>query len=78
MAKKRTSRISPVVLQTKAKFNSYDYMSNGDAFLWEGALYVKCESYEQEAINMDTGLVIDDMCDKVVEPVDIVVTWKRK
>jgi hypothetical protein len=83
MAKKKKvpvkkSRVSPVIPTNDARFTSYKDLNNGDAFLWKGALYVKCESCDQEAIDMETGYVMDGVCDTIVEPVSITITWKKK
>ena len=79
MAKKKTSvsRVSPAIT-TNPKFVEYDSLRNGDAFLWENGLWMKCENMEQEGIDLATGEMEDDMCDKMVEKVNITVTWSRK
>lgn len=75
---KPVSRVSPSVDKIPPKFIQYDALRNGDAFLHEGALWMKCENCEQEAINLDTGRTQNDMCDCVVEPVNITIKWTRK
>ena len=77
MVKKKTSRVSPVIT-TNPKFVKYDSLQNGDAFLWESGLWMKCENMGQEAIDLTTGEMEDDMCDKQVEKVNIQITWKKK
>ena len=81
MAKKKpkpTSRISPPIDATPSKYVQYDDLQNGNAFLYEGSLFMKCENADQEAINLDTGSMRDCMCECIIEPVDITVKWSRK
>jgi len=79
MAKKKpVSRVSPTVPAIPPKYVQYDGLNNGDAFLYNGALYMKCENCEQEAINLDTGIVQTDLCEEIVEPVSITIGWTRK
>lgn len=78
MAKKKTSRVSPALPKMAPKFVDYDTLTNGDAFIHEGQLCMKCENEEQEAINLDTGTMFSDMCNRIVEPVNITVAWKKK
>ena len=79
MAKKKTSvsRVFPAIT-TNPKFVEYDSLRNGDTFLWENGLWMKCENMEQEGIDLATGEMEDDMCGKMVEKVNIQVTWSRK
>ncbi len=81
MAKKKTkptSRVSPPIDKTPPKYVQYDDLQNGAAFLYAGALLMKCENSDQEAIDLDTGHVTDCMCEYIVEPVDITIKWSRK
>jgi len=75
---KKTSRVTPPITKMLPKFKQYDDLNNGDAFLHEGALLLKCENTGQEAIDLDTGQIYNDMCDRVVEPVNITVAWTKK
>jgi len=78
MAKKKVSRISPAIPKKSKSMPLYDDLHNGDTFLFEGALFMKCENSEQEAIDMDNGYIEEDMCGKVVEPVNIKIAWTQK
>jgi len=78
MAKKKTSRVSPVVPKRSVRQPLYDDLNNGDAFLYEGALYVKVDTDDQQAIDLDTGYIEDSLCGKIVVPVNITVKWSRK
>lgn len=84
MAKKKPrpirskSRVSPPIKATPPKYTQYDALHNGDAFLRGGGLFMKCDNCEQEAIDLDTGYIQTDMCEEIVEPVDIQITWKKK
>lgn len=75
---KPTSRVSPPVEAISPKFIQYDTLHNGDAFLYAGALWMKCDNCEQEAIDLNTGSVRTEMCEEIVEPVSITVKWSRK
>lgn len=78
MAKKKTGRVSPAI-PSKNLGNTYDDLSDGDCFLWNGHLMMKCNVNEQEAFDLDTGNYQEDMCDQgVIVPVDIQITWKKK
>ena len=78
MAKKKKSRVTPTIPQENIKYPLYDNLQDGDAFLFQGALFVKCENSDQQALDLDTGYIEENMCGKVIEPVDIVITWKKK
>lgn len=81
MAKRKpkpTSRVSPPPDKAPPKYIQYDGLQNGTPFLYGGALFMKCENTDQEAIDLETGEVKDCMCDYIVEPVDIKITWTRK
>lgn len=75
---KSTSRVSPPISKTSPRYIQYDDLQNGDAFLYEAALFMKCENTDQEAIDLDTGFIRDCMCAFIVEPVDITISWKKK
>ena len=77
MAKKK-SRVSPVVPKQGKTQPLYDGLSAGDAFLHDGALYMKVSTDNQNAIDLDTGYIEDSMCGEVVVPVNITVKWSRK
>lgn len=76
--KKPVSRVSPTIDAVPPKFTKYDDLKNGDAFLYAGALHMKCNNCEQEAIDLDTGRVRIGMCREVVKPVNIKITWTKK
>jgi len=75
--KKNKSRVSPSI-PISPKLVDYDSLYNGDAFLYNGGLWMKCENEEQEAINLNNGNIETYMCGSMVEPVDINIAWKRK
>ncbi|KKN73091.1 hypothetical protein LCGC14_0404000 [marine sediment metagenome] len=77
LAKKKKSRVSPSIT-TLPKFVDYESLTNGDTFLYNGGLWMRCELYDQEAINIDNGNIESCMCEAMVEPVDISITWKKK
>jgi len=77
--KKKTSRVSPSLPSKNLDITTYDDLVNGDCFLWEGCLMMKCDASNQEAFDLDSGDYGVDMCDKgAVIPVDIEITWKKK
>ncbi len=76
--KKKTSRISPALPKIAPKLVDYGSLGNGDVFLHEGELCMKCENEDQEAIDLDTGDMYRYMCERMVEPVNITIAWKKK
>jgi len=78
MAKKKVSdRISPNINTTPPGV-TYSNLYDGDCFIWGGRLWIKSEVDGQEAINLADGDQVSDMCDEVVIPVDVKITWKVK
>ena len=76
-ARKKTSRVSPAISNNPI-FVEYNELENGDAFLYLGKLWMKCEVGDQEAINLETGCIEEDMCDEKVEKVNVSIAWTRK
>jgi hypothetical protein len=78
-ATKTTPRISPKLPQTPVQKRTYYYhLNNGDCFLYADRLWMKSDYDYQEAINLSNGDTAYDMCEDVVIPVDIKITWKKK
>lgn len=79
MAKKKiTSRVNPPIKKSDEKFERYGDLEDGDAFIMNGALWVKINTCDQEALNLDNGRYEDCLCEQIVIPVDITINWKRK
>ena len=79
MAKKKTSRVSPAIPSKNPDVIKYDDLSDGDCFLWNGHLMMKCDINDQEAFDLNNGSYQDYMCNEgVIIPVDIQITWKKK
>jgi len=54
----------------------YDDLQDGDAFIHDGDIWMKCDCDDQEAIRLKDGVIKSDMCDEgAIIPVDINVTW---
>jgi hypothetical protein len=70
-------RVTPEVTETgTVEFNDLD---NGDAFICNGDVWMKCDIGNQDAIRLRDGDMMDSLCDEgKLIPVDIQVTWKRK
>ena len=61
----------------------FDSLKDNDTFLFEGELYVKTqlsiESGDQCAWSLSgSGRYVSDMCDTLVVPVDVELSWKRR
>ena len=82
MAKKKkvsNIRISPPLPAKDTKSGNYGDFDNGDTFIWDGSLMMKCDTGDQEAVDLLTGHLEVEMCDNgVFTPVDIKITWKEK
>ena len=60
--------------------NAVDYstLKSGDAFLHQGAIWVKEKGYNQEGVRLVDGYCQINMCGDIVIPVDATLTWKHK
>ena len=76
-ATKKTSRVSPPVPTIKVGI-MYDELVNGECFIWKGCLMMKYDIDDQEAFNLDGSEYKGNMCNEIIIPVDIKVTWTRK
>lgn len=74
----KTSRISPTVPTTNPDAIQYDDLADGECFILGGRLLIKQDVCDQEAIDLNGGGYLEDLCGKIVIPVDIKVTWKKK
>ncbi len=73
-----TSRISPPI-SVKPTGITFEVLSDGDAFIYQGKLCIKMDMANQEGIRLDnSGDYFSDLCEEVVLPVDIKITWKLK
>ena len=71
-------RVHPPVIGCKHG-PCYEDLKNGDAFIFDGAIWMKCHCDEQEAIRLEDGAIKYDMCGKGgIIPVAIKVTWTPK
>lgn len=79
MAKKKiTSRVSPAIA-LKPVGVSYENLNDGDCFIYQKKLFIKMDIMDQEAISLDGNREWEtNMCDKVIIPVDVKITWKVK
>lgn len=77
-AKKKTSRVSPPIPVDDKKYSRYEDLTNGECFLWGGRLMMKWDVNDQEAYDLNGEGYKDMMCDEVVIPVDVKITWKKK
>lgn len=79
MAKKKVeSRISPPIVVPTVGV-TYESLDEGEAFIYKNKLYLKVDVGDQEGIRLDESGEYDySMCDNVVLPVDIKITWKEK
>ena len=76
--KKEVSRVSPPI-SVRPIGVDYAELGDGDAFIYGGRLYIKMEIFNQEGIGLSGGCqVLEDMCGKIVIPVDITIIWKEK
>ena len=79
MAKQKTGRVSPAIPSKNSDVTTYDDLGDGDCFLWDGRLMMKCDISNQEALDLNNGSYQDDMCNGgVFIPVDVKITWKKK
>jgi len=44
-------------------------LKQGDCFKWKGSLLIKID-YEQDAVDLEDGVVYSDMCGEIVYPVN--------
>ncbi len=80
MAAKKTdtSRVSPPI-NVRATGITYGTLDDGDAFIYQGRLCFKIDVCDQEGVRLDkSGEYFTDLCEEVVLPVDIKITWKAK
>ena len=79
MAKKMIeSRISPPITK-KVVGVTYDNLDDGDCFILNEKLYIRMDVCDQEGILLEGGGGYEvDLCETVVIPVDIKITWKEK
>lgn len=75
---KATPRVSPKIPQSNPDYTIYEELRNGDCFLLHGKLYMKRDTCDQEAINLEDGTTVYDLCEDVVLPVNIKITWKKE
>ena len=85
-AVKRTPDVTPPI-PVGTEESSYAEMENGDAFLWKGGLWIKCEVDDQEAILLATtsgsyqkGYIDTELCEETGQmiPVNIKIQWTKK
>ena len=75
----KKSRVSPEIPSQNVRFVTYEDLNDGDAFLMKGKLWMKFDVDDQEAVCLNEGGEHDCcLCDEIVEPVDITITWKRR
>ena len=75
----KKSRVSPEVPKSNVRFVRYNELNDGDAFLYEGKLWIKMDICDQDAICLDKDTGYEScLCDEIVEPVDITINWKRR
>ena len=75
--KKETPRISPPVPKGVIGV-LYEEIKDGDAFIYEGHLWMKWDTDDQRAYTLDGSGVWDcGLCGNPVIPVDIKITWKE-
>lgn len=81
-AKKKTavkkSRVSPAVPNINPDVVKYEDLANGECFIYKSCLYMKWDYSDQEAFDLNGEGMREDLCDEIVIPVDINVTWKNK
>ena len=78
MAKKKTNRITPALIQSREK--DFSDLDTGDCFIdASGDLLLKTsDSCEQSGVSLATGIIYGELCGCQVVPVDIQITWKKK
>jgi hypothetical protein len=76
--------VSPLIPEYPSGVD-YDILSNGEAFLWKGGIWVKCEVSNEEAILLfktrqySKGHIEENMCEESgLIPVDIKITWSKR
>lgn len=75
----KKSRVSPALPAQDRRFVKYEDLKDGEAFLLDGKLWIKFDVGDQEGFELNNSGNWDVLlCDKVVEPVDITINWKRK
>ncbi len=54
----------------------YQDLADGDCFIWEKQLWIKCDYNDQEATCLDDGTMATDMCGHmVIQAIDVKVTY---
>jgi len=56
---------------------TYDELEPKDCFIMDGDLFIKCDE-EQDAVSLSTGILEHELCEIVVLPVDVTITWGLK
>jgi len=84
MAKKKTKHINKIT-PSVSNSNGVEYkkLSVGECFLIGDNLYMKegeqsDGSIVQSAVNLATGVFEESLCDSIVTPVTISISWKKK
>ena len=76
--KKKKSRVSPKI-NLEVPGVTYNDLSDGDCFIMDKQLWIKSDTYDyQNATNLITGEITEDLCDQVVIPVDVEIKWIKK
>ncbi len=55
----------------------FDELEYGQSFIMNGGLWMKLDTDDQQAVNLSTGYVEEDLCDAMIVPVTIAITWKE-
>jgi len=83
-AVRRVPAVSPAIPTEQVSKNVYaDELDNGDAFIWQGGLWIRCDWGEQEAVlispksnDWTKGFIKTEMCEeRGLIPVDITIKW---
>jgi len=74
----KISRVQPGGLSAD-QLVDYADLNDGDAFIYEDQLFIKCDYSCQEAVSLDEGVyTLEEMCGTMVLPVNIEVKWFKK
>ena len=74
-----STKVTPKI-PTSNRAVDYEDLEEGDAFLYTDGLYIKYDAGLQGGISLTnpTEDFLDDMCGKMVAPVDIEIKWAYK
>ena len=82
--KKKSAKVIPAVTITPKIPDAphdvlrVDSLYDGDCYLWGGMLMMKVDGDDQPSISLKDGEMYLEMCDQIVIPVDVEITWTKR